>query len=115
MPFPGSSKNPASRPGGPGTVNTETISAAQFSKPGPWYPMSSSRVTEARYDSGLQQIHVIFRDGTPWVYDGVETNVWRNFRRSASPGRFINRVLNNYTYYQGGFDYAGGDAENDTL
>lgn len=82
----------------------------QFSSPGPWYPMVSSRVSEARYDKGLQQIQVIFRDGTPWVYDGVEANIWRNFRRSASPGKFINRVLNGFTYYRGGFDYASSDA-----
>jgi hypothetical protein len=99
--FPGSKHKPS-----PGTVNTERLQPEQFSRPGPWYPFSSSRVSEARYDKGLQQIHVIFRDGTPWVYDGVEPNIWRNFRRSASPGRFINRVLNGYTYYRGGFDYA---------
>lgn len=106
--FPGSNKKH------PGTVNTGRLQPEQFSNPGPWYPMASSRVSEARYDKGLSQIHVIFRDGTPWVYDGVEPNVWRNFRRSASPGRFINRVLNGYTYYHGGFDYAGGgDGEGD--
>lgn len=82
------------------------VSPDQFSKPGPWYPMSSSRVTEARYDSGLQQVQVIFRDGTPWVYDGVPENIWRNFRRSSSPGRYINRVLNGFSHYHGGFDYS---------
>ena len=109
MPFPGSKHKP-----GPGVVTTETLSTDQFSKPGPWYPMVSSRVSEARYDSGLQQVQVIFRDGTPWQYTGVEKNIWRNFRRSASPGRFINRVLNNYPYSYGGFDYAStGDGDSD--
>ena len=102
MAFPGSKHKAA--------PITEILQPDQFSKPGPWYPFSSSRVSEARYDKGLQQIQVIFRDGTPWVYDGVEPNIWRNFRRSASPGRFINRVLNGYTYYRGGFDYAEGGA-----
>jgi hypothetical protein len=102
MPFPGSNH-------APGTVNTEKLQPEQFSRPGPWYPFASSRVTEARYDKGLQQIHVIFKDGTPWVYDGVQANIWRNFRRSASPGKYINRVLNGYTYYHGGFSYADGD------
>ena len=68
-----------------------------------------SRVSRARYDSGLQQVQVVFRDGTPWVYDNVPTNIWRNFRRSASPGRYINRVLNGFNYYQGAFDNSGGD------
>lgn len=76
------------------------------SRPGRWFPMSSSRVTEARYDSGLQQVQVVFRDGTPWVYDGVPVNEWRNFRRSASPGKYINRVLNNHPYWRGSFNYA---------
>lgn len=46
---------------------------------------------------------VVFRDGTPWEYYDVPQNVWRNFRRVKSPGRFINRVLNNYDYGRGDF------------
>ena len=46
---------------------------------------------------------VVFRDGTPWEYENVPNNVWRNFRRVKSPGRFINRVLNNYDYHRGEF------------
>lgn len=82
-------------------------------KPGPWIPMSSSRVTQARYDKGLQQVQVEFRDGTPWVYDGVPPNVWRSFRRASSPGKYINRVLNNYPYWHGAFDTTSGDEENE--
>lgn len=70
-----------------------------------WVPMSSSRVLEARYSTGLNQIHVIFRDGTPWVYDGVPENIWRSFKTSASPGQYINAVLNGFPYWRGGFDY----------
>ena len=46
---------------------------------------------------------VVFRDGTPWEYYDVPQRVWRNFRRVKSPGRFINRVLNNYDYGRGDF------------
>lgn len=46
---------------------------------------------------------VVFRDGTPWEYYDVPANVWRNFKRVKSPGRFINRVLNNYDYGRGDF------------
>jgi len=66
--------------------------------------MSSSRVSQARYDPGLEQIQVIFADGTPWTYDSVPRNVWNNFRRSSSPGKFINRTLNSYPYWEGSFD-----------
>lgn len=78
--------------------------AAREARPGRWVPMASSRVNSARYDPALEQVHVVFKDGTPWVYDGVPQNVWRNFRRSASPGKYINRVLNGYPYYRGSFD-----------
>lgn len=46
---------------------------------------------------------VVFRDGTPWEYYDVPPRVWRNFRRVKSPGRFINRTLNNYPYGRGEF------------
>ena len=81
------------------------------SRPGPWLPFSSTRLNVARYDSGLSQVHVIFRDGTPWVYDQVPRNVWRNFRRAPSPGRYINNVLNGY--FQGSFSYSGHLDTND--
>lgn len=58
----------------------------------------SSRVSLGGYNSNTQTLYVKFRDGTPWEYRGVPANVWRNFRRSSSPGRFINRVLNSYDY-----------------
>lgn len=77
-----------------------------ISRPGEWFNMDSTRVQMARYDRGAHQIHVIFRDGTPWVYDGVPENIWRNFRRTSSPGRYINRVLNGFPYWRGGFDFA---------
>lgn len=73
-------------------------------QPGPWIPMSSSRVTQARYDRGLGQIQVIFRDGTPWVYDSVPRSVWEAFRSTPSPGRFIDSDLNSYPYWHGAFD-----------
>lgn len=61
-------------------------------------PFTSTRVAQAGYSSRSHTLYVKFVDGTPWAYYGVEPNVWRNFRRSASPGRYINRVLNNYSY-----------------
>lgn len=54
-------------------------------------------------DESTGVLRVRFRDGTPWEYHDVPPNVWRNFRRVKSPGRFINRVLNNYPYGRGDF------------
>lgn len=69
--------------------------------PTEWRAVDSSRVRDARYDTTLHQLHVHFKDGTPWVYREVPQNVWNNFKRSSSPGRFINRVLNEYPYHKG--------------
>ena len=93
-------------------------SSGPQSRPGRWLAMRTTepgrpRVRVARYDSGLQQVHVIFRDGSPWAYDGVPQNVWRNFRRSTSPGRFINRVLNGFPNFRGGFSYASDNESSD--
>lgn len=48
-------------------------------------------------------LRVRFRDGTPWEYYQVPSEVWQRFKRVQSPGRFINRVLNNYPYARGDF------------
>lgn len=61
------------------------------------------RTKAAGYDPETQTLRVRFRDGTPWAYYNVPKNVWRNFRRSKSPGRFINRVLNGYEYSRDDF------------
>ena len=65
----------------------------------------SSRVVEAAYDPQEERLYVRFvkpqPGGTPWTYEGVPPNVWANMKRSTSPGRFVNRVLNNYNYHAG--------------
>jgi hypothetical protein len=74
-----------------------------------FWVFDSSRVQEAAYDQEHQRLYVRFvkpvdRGGTPWTYEGVPPNVWRNFRRSQSPGKFIHRVLNQYDYHHGAWD-----------
>lgn len=61
------------------------------------------RTKQAGYDRETGILRIRFRDGTPWEYYDVPPNVWRNFRRVKSPGRFINRVLNSYEYGRGDF------------
>lgn len=58
----------------------------------------------AAYNPNLKDLRVVFRDGTPWVYHAVDSVIWERFRRTASPGRFINRVLNAYPYERGDFE-----------
>lgn len=73
--------------------------------PDNWVQFNSSRVASAGYDPGSQRLYVLFHKpfpgGTTWTYHGVPPNAWRNMKRSASAGRFVNRVLNNYRYNPG--------------
>jgi len=48
-------------------------------------------------------LRVRFRDGQAWEYYNVPSDVWQRFKRVQSPGRFINRVLNNFDYGPGAF------------
>lgn len=84
--------------------NLRALSASPIKEDLPtMLPFDSSRVAEAGYSPASHTLYVRFNDGTPWQYNNVEPNVWRNFRRSASPGRYINRVLNNYSYGRSNF------------
>jgi KTSC domain len=57
------------------------------------------RTAAAGYDRATQTLRVEWGDGGPaYNYYGVEPGIWRNFRRVKSPGKYINRVLNGYTY-----------------
>ena len=56
------------------------------------------RTLGAGYSRDTQTLRVKFREGAVYEYYDVPPNVWRNFRRVKSPGRAINRVLNNYNY-----------------
>lgn len=56
------------------------------------------RTQAAGYSRETQTLRVKFRDGAVYEYYDVPPNVWRNFQRVKSPGRHVNRVLNNYSY-----------------
>lgn len=87
-----------------GRRNLRALQAEPITEPLPnFLPFDSSRVAEAGYSKDSRTLYVRFVDGTPWQYNNVEQNVWRNFRRSASPGKYINRVLNNYSYGRSSF------------
>lgn len=56
------------------------------------------RTQAAGYSPDTQTLRVKFRSGAVYEYYDVPNNVWRNFQRVKSPGRLINRTLNNYSY-----------------
>lgn len=69
-----------------------------------WYVFDSSRVAEAAYDRKSDRLFVRWQDGgRGYVYEGVPQNEWNNFKRSQSPGKFVNRVLNSHDYHPGNF------------
>jgi hypothetical protein len=76
--------------------------------PSNWYVFDSSRIEEAAYDPDSSRLYVRFvkphGTGTPWTYEGVPPNIWANLKRSQSPGKFVNRVLNQFDYHRGRWD-----------
>lgn len=56
------------------------------------------RTLQAGYDPTTETLRVRFREGAVYGYYGVPSQVWRDFRRAPSPGKFINQVLNGYEY-----------------
>lgn len=69
-----------------------------------WEYVSSSRVKAVRYDPNERKLCVRFiklgdRLGLAYVYDEVPQHVFEQFLVSGSLGRYINSVLNNFSYH----------------
>jgi hypothetical protein len=98
------SVDPVEPEGNPAALTISIPDEREF-VPDYWDTFDSSRVREAVYDREHQRLYVRFVKpepvGTPWTYEGVPENVWRNFKASKSQGKFVNRVLNQYSYHQG--------------
>jgi hypothetical protein len=54
------------------------------------------RITQARYSKRLSTLEVVFRNGIPWHFDCVPPEVWGDFKRVVSPGRYLDRVLKGF-------------------
>ena len=63
----------------------------------------SSRIAQFGYDADTATVCVRFADGTPWCYRGVPEEVWEEFVRAPSKGRFVNYALNHYDNGRGDF------------
>jgi hypothetical protein len=50
------------------------------------------------YDYETDTLRVVFREGAVYDYFGVSTDEWWRMKRSASPGKFIKRVLDGHEY-----------------
>ena len=89
----------------------ETALAIQQAKDGddsvllPYQPTPSinpprPRTLAAGYDKSTETLRIRFRDGPVYAYNGVSQREWNNFKRVKSPGRYVNRVLNQKDYYK---------------
>lgn len=78
----------------------ETAREERAYDPTPWWDFpASSRVRRARYDSANQILEVEWmKPGVPYLYFNVPPNIWGNMRRVKSVGKFVSRVLNQYSY-----------------
>jgi hypothetical protein len=47
----------------------------------------------ARWSPRFGILEVVFRDGTPWTYPGVDRNGWDQFRNAASPKRVLREQM----------------------
>jgi hypothetical protein len=74
--------------------------------PGRAYPQVTTRSTDperprtiaAGYDPANAIIRVTFRNGVTYEYLGPSPRQWSAFQRAASPGRYIDDVLEQYPY-----------------
>lgn len=70
-------------------------------QPTPTINPGRPRTLAAGYDERSQSLRIRFREGEYYTYYNVPPSVWWKFRRTNSPGRFINSTLNNFPYSRG--------------
>ena len=55
--------------------------------------VSSTAISDIRYDAVTQQLHVTFHHGGTYTHCGVPASVHERFLRASSKGGFYNDVL----------------------
>jgi hypothetical protein len=68
------------------------------------------RTLQSRYSRQYECLEVVFRDGTQYHYSDVPEAIWMQFKRTESPGRYINRVLDEFPRDYGGWGSIVGEA-----
>ena len=59
-------------------------------------PVASSNVRQIGYDVQTNQMYVTFWSGSTYVYDRVPLDIYREFMRAKSKGRFVWRTIRGY-------------------
>ena len=75
------------------TSTTETTPAAISLIPTSTINPQRPRTVAAGYDPKRNVLTVVFRDGTFYNYYNVAPNIWGEFRKVTSKGRYIKKVL----------------------
>ena len=52
-------------------------------------PVQSSNISAIGYDKDAKDLHVVFYNGAKYIYSDVEPNMWKNFKRASSKGKFM--------------------------
>lgn len=66
----------------------------------PVYFPNSSNVGSIQYDASSQELYVTFKNGSTYVYESVPPAFFRVMSSSASPGRFVHRLLRDRFVYR---------------
>lgn len=72
--------------------------AVKGNPPGP-------RTQKVAYSLTDHRVRMVFRDGATYAYEDVSPQEWERIRRTASTGKFVNRVLNSHPYSRENFSY----------
>jgi hypothetical protein len=60
--------------------------------------VDSSTVDQIGFDNETNELHVIFKNGTHYVYSDVPPDVWAQFENSPSKGAFLNEEIKKKGY-----------------
>lgn len=61
--------------------------------PTEWADLDSSNVAAMKYDADKGELHVKFKNGGTYVYEGVPPDVAEDMYHSSSAGRFVQENL----------------------
>lgn len=62
--------------------------------------VDSSNLEQVGYDSEQMELHVVFKDGSHYVYESVPEHIYEQLLDASSKGSFLNREVKNVYQYQ---------------
>lgn len=60
--------------------------------------VDSSNVDQIGYDADAGEVHVIFKSGRHYIYSGVSSETWEQFKDAPSKGTFVNQEFKAKSY-----------------